>query len=126
MMSIVIKIVINAIALWVATALVSGLTLGGGTFAQKVFTLVVVAVIFGLANTVIKPVVKLLALPAYILTLGLVTFVINAFMLWLTGWVCEQIGVAFHVGTFLWSAVFGALIISIVSFVLHVVTPEPD
>ena len=80
-------------------------------------TLLIVALIFGLVNAVIRPVLILLSLPLEILTLGLFIFVINAFMLLLTGWIAQAIGLGFRVDKF-FAALLGALIISVVSFIL--------
>ncbi|HET8602029.1 MAG TPA: phage holin family protein [Segeticoccus sp.] len=129
-MSIVIKVLVNAVALWVAALVVPGITLGlpGHTesWTTQVGTVVVVAVIFGLVNAIIKPVVKFFAFPFIILTLGLLTLVINAFMLQITSWVAGAFNLAFHVNHFLWDAVFGGIIIAIVSMILHLVLPDRD
>jgi putative membrane protein len=74
-------------------------------------------------NALIRPVVKLLALPLIILTLGLVTFVINALMLWLTSWITGQLDVEFHVDGF-WPALVGALVITIVGWALDAILPD--
>lgn len=124
MQAFVVKTAINAVALWVATVIVPGVDVGGDSVLTTVATLLVVAVLLGLINAVIKPVVRLLALPAYILTLGLVTFVINALMLWLTARIAAALGVPFEVSPFFWAAVLGALVVSVVSFGLHLVLPE--
>lgn len=119
------KILVNAVAVWVATALVDGIDLAGHDTGSRVFTLIVVALIFGLVNTVIKPVVKLLAFPVLVLTLGLFTLVINALMLWLTSWLSGTLDLDFEVHGF-WTAVLGALIISVVSWILHMIIPDRD
>jgi putative membrane protein len=80
-------------------------------------TLLIVALIFGLVNAVIRPLLILLSLPLEILTLGLFIFVINAFMLLLTSWIAQAIGLGFRVDKF-FAALLGALIISVVSFIL--------
>jgi putative membrane protein len=128
MKSIVIRIVVNAVAIWVATVLVPGVSFDrpGSSGGGKVVALLVVAAIFGLINAFIKPVVKLFALPLFILTLGLITFVINALMLELTSWVSSRADLGFHVDDFFWSAIFGAIVISIVSWMLSVVVPDED
>lgn len=124
MQALIIKLVVNAVALWVAAAVVDGIGLPDtGTTGQKLLTLFVVAAIFGLINAVIKPLVKLLALPLFILTLGLITFVINAFMLLLTGWVADQLDVPFEVDGFV-AALLGGLVISFVSFLINVILPD--
>ncbi|MEV5922602.1 phage holin family protein, partial [Streptomyces pseudogriseolus] len=84
-----------------------------------------VALIFGVVNFLVKPVVKLLSLPLLILTLGLFTLVVNALMLLLTSWLADQLDLSFHVEGF-WTAVLGGLIISVVSWALNVVLPDGD
>jgi putative membrane protein len=74
-------------------------------------------------NASVRPILKLLSLPALILTLGLFIFVVNALMLWLTGWVSGLLGLGFHVDGF-WSAFVGGLVISLVSFVLSIFAGE--
>lgn len=118
MQTFAIKTLINAAAIWVAAWLVNGITLSGGDWQHKTITVVLVALIFGVVNFLIKPVVKLFSLPLFILTLGLITFVINALMLWLTSWASDALKLAFHVSGF-WPALLGSLIISIVSWGLH-------
>ncbi|WP_371480322.1 phage holin family protein [Kitasatospora sp. NBC_00315] len=111
----VIKTLINAAAIWVAAWIVTGITLTGSDWGHKTLTVIAVALIFGVVNWLIKPLVKLLSLPLFILTLGLITFVINALMLWLTSWASDKLDLDFHVEGF-WAALFGALIISLVSW----------
>lgn len=107
-MNLIFKLLINAAALWVAGAIVSGIELNG-TFWE----ILLVALIFGLINTFIKPVLKLLSLPVMILTLGLFALVINAGMLALTAWLTDYLSVQNF-----WSAILGAIVISVVSAVL--------
>ncbi len=111
----VIKTLINAAAIWVAAWIVSGITLTGDDWKHKTLTVVAVALVFGVVNWLIKPVVQLFSLPLFILTLGLFTFVVNALMLWLTSWASDKLDLDFHVDGF-WAALFGALIISLVSW----------
>ncbi|HET9103450.1 MAG TPA: phage holin family protein [Solirubrobacteraceae bacterium] len=123
-----IKIAINAVALWVASlVLKSGITFehSGSSTVQLVETVLIVALIFGLVNTFIRPVVKLFSFGLIILTLGLITFVINALMLWLTSAICAHFAVQFHVKNFV-SALVGSLIITVVSLVLQAVLPDDD
>ena len=108
-MTLILKLLINAAALWVAGELVSGIDLDG-----DFWTILLVALVFGLINTFIKPVLKLLSLPVIILSLGLFTIIINAAMLGLTAGITD----ALSINDF-WSAVLGAVIISIVSAVLN-------
>jgi putative membrane protein len=122
-MSLVIRLIVNAIALWVATLIVSGVELEGGSTQDRVITLLVVAVIFAVVNVVVRPIVNLLSLPLYVLTLGLFTFVVNALMLLLTSWIADQFDVPFNVDGF-WSAVLGGLVISFVSWLLNLLLPD--
>jgi putative membrane protein len=80
-------------------------------------SLFLVALVFGVLNASLRPLLKLLTFPLLILTLGLFTFVINAFMLLLTGWISERLNLGFHVAGF-WPAFWGGLVISIVSMIL--------
>ncbi|MES4902352.1 MULTISPECIES: phage holin family protein [unclassified Streptomyces] len=123
MKNLLVKTIANAGALWVAIWLLKDITLTGENTGRKAITLILVALVFGLVNVVVKPVVKLLAFPLFILTLGLITLVINALMLLLTSWLADKLDLAFHVEGF-GTAVIGALIISIVSWALHVVLPD--
>ena len=109
MIKLLIRWAINAFALWLAAAIVDGITLSG-TFIQ----ILIVALIFGLINALIKPLVKLIAAPLIIFTLGLFTLLINAFLLLLTSWLSSDILTVDG----LWAAILGALIISVVSWAL--------
>ena len=122
-MKLLVWIVVNAIALALAAWLLAGITLSGVSISERALTLLVVALIFGVINAVIRPVVKLLSLPFIILTLGLLIFVINACMLLLTSWVAGQLGVGFAVHGFL-TAVYGAIIIMVATWILELVLPD--
>ncbi|MFH9420229.1 phage holin family protein [Streptomyces sp. NPDC017529] len=123
MKNFVVKTIANAAALAVAIWLLKDITLTGENTGRKALTLVLVALIFGVVNFVVKPVVKLLSLPLFILTLGLITLVINALMLLLTSWLADKFHLAFHVEGF-WTAVLGGVIVSIVSWAMHMVLPD--
>lgn len=125
MKNFVVKTIANAGALAVAVWLLDKITLTGGNTGKKVGTLIGVALIFGLVNFLVKPIVKVLSFPLVILTLGLFTLVVNALMLLLTSWLADKLHLSFHVEGF-WTAVLGGLIISIVSWALHVVLPDED
>lgn len=86
MKNFVVKTIANAGALAVAIWLIGNITLEGGSTGRKALTLILVALIFGLVNFLVKPVVQLLTFPLFILTLGLITLVVNALMLMLTSW----------------------------------------
>lgn len=121
-MTFLLRVIINAVAIWLATLVLDGLeVVGGDDTTTTVIVFLVVALVFGLVNAVVKPIVKVLSFPLYILTLGLFTLVVNALMLMLTGWLSEQTDYGLRVDGF-WTALVGALIISLVSFVLSVLT----
>ena len=111
-MHVLLRLLINAAALWVATRLVSGISHTGDGV-----TLFGVALVFGVLNVAIKPVLFLLSLPFLIITLGLFTFVLNAVMLLLTSAASDALGLGFRIDGF-WAAFFGGLVVSVVSFVL--------
>ena len=122
-MGLIVRLLVNAVALWIATLIVDGIDVDASTTSGEVLTILVVAALFGVVNLFVKPIVKLLSLPLYILTLGLFTFVVNALMLLLTSWVAGLLGVPFDVDGF-WNAVLGALVISVVSWLLNVLLPD--
>jgi putative membrane protein len=111
-MQIIWRLLINAAALWAATRLVPGISFDGDWRL-----LLVVALVFGVLNVAVRPVLILLTLPLFILTLGLFTFVLNALMLWLTSAVSDALGLGFHVAGF-GAAFLGALVVTVVSFML--------
>lgn len=117
-MNFIVRFLITAGALWLAVWLVPGIT-HDGTWLE----LLGVALVFGLVNALIRPLIKLLTCPLVILTLGLFLLVLNALMLWLTAALSTAIGLDFHVAGF-WPAFWGALLISIVSAVLNLVFGE--
>lgn len=113
-----IRIAITAVALWVATLIVGGIDVTAASTPRKVATLVAVAVIFGLINGFLKPVVKSLGCVFYAVTLGLVAFVVNGLLLWLTSWVAGRLSLPFHVSGFL-AAFLGAIVVGVVSWLLN-------
>jgi putative membrane protein len=125
MKNFIVKTLANAGALGVAVWLIKDITLTGDSTWHKVLALILVALVFGIVNWLVKPVVKLLSFPLFILTLGLITLVVNALMLLLTSWLADKLTIGFHVYGF-WTAVVGALIVSVVSWVLHVVLPDDE
>jgi putative membrane protein len=118
-----VRIVVVAVALWVATLFVPGIGVTAGDPAVRLGTLVAVAVIFGVVNAVVKPVVKTIGCAFYILTLGLIALVVNALLFLLVGWLAGRLGLPFVVDGFV-PAFFGAIVVGLVSFVLHVVIPD--
>jgi putative membrane protein len=119
----VIKILINAVGLYVASLVVRNGVAFHGTGVQLAETVLIVALIFGLVNTFIRPVVKLFSFGINLVTLGLFTFVINALMLWLTSKISEHFAVAFHVQNFGY-ALLGSVIVTVVAMILHAVLPD--
>ena len=110
----VIRVLANAVAIWIAAAIVPGVTLGEEELGAQALTVVIVGAIFGLVNAVLKPILKILTLPLFILTLGLFALVLNALLLWLTSALAEVLGLAFTVDGF-WPALLGGLVVAIVS-----------
>ena len=126
MLKLLLRIVVSAAALGVAAWVVPGIVLSGTSTAAKVITLLIVAVIFGLINGILKPIIKTVGCAFYILTLGLVAIVVNGLLLWLTSWIAyNKLNEPFHITGFA-AAVEGALIVGIVTWVLHLVIPDED
>jgi len=119
-MNALIRVLITAVALAVATALVPGIELNGHTTLSKVLTLIVVALIFGIVNTFLKPVIKAVGCLFYILTLGLIGLVVNGLLLWLASWVAGKLKLPFHITGF-WPAFWGAIIVGLVSWLLSLI-----
>jgi putative membrane protein len=119
-------LVVNALGLGAAVWLFDDITLAGAdTRTDKIVTLLIVGGIFGVVTSVVRPIVNLLSLPLIILSLGLMLFVTNALMLLLTSEVADTFDLHFHVEGF-WTAVFGAIVISIASTIASAVLPSAD
>lgn len=116
----VLRVVVSAAALAVATAIVPGIQLQAASNASKTGTLLVVALIFGVVNTVLKPIIKMVGCAFYVLTLGLAAVVVNGLLLWLTSVIAGHLKVPFHIVGFV-AAVEGALIVGLVSWLLHLI-----
>jgi putative membrane protein len=119
-MSFIIRLLVNAAALWVATRIVPGVTFDGG-----VAPFLVVALLFGVINATLRPLMKILTFPLILLTLGIFALVVNGLMLWLLSSLSSSLGLGFHVSGF-WSAFFGALVVSIVSALLSLTVRPND
>jgi putative membrane protein len=117
-MRLLLRILINAAALWVAVRFVPGISYTGTPLM-----LLCVAIVFGVVNILVKPIIILLSIPAVLLTLGLFLLVINAFMLWLTGWLSTALGLGFHVEG-AGAAFLGAIVVSLVSWTLSIFLAE--
>ena len=122
-MRFLLRLLANAAALAAATWLFAGISLTAGTTGRKVGVLLVVALVFGIVNAVVKPIFTLVTVPLVLLTLGLFLVVINALMLLLTSWIAEQLGLGWHVDGF-WVALWGSILVSLVSFVLNAFVPD--
>lgn len=121
----VMRTIANACGLAVAAWLFSGITVTGDTTTDRVVTLVVVALIFGVILEFVRPIATFFSIPFLIVTLGLFFFVVNALMLMLTGWISEQFNLGFEVDGF-WTAVWGGIVISIVACLVGMILPTPE
>ncbi len=124
-MRFLIRIVASAIALAVATAVVPGIELTTASLTSKVLTLIAVALIFGVVNAILKPIVKVVGCAFYVLTLGLVALVVNALLLWLTSWLAGKLKLPFHITGF-WPAFWGAIIVGVVGWLLSILIRDRD
>ena len=125
-MSYLIRLAVSAVALWIATLLISGVQLTTDSTAKKVGTIIVVAAIFGLINMFLRPIIKTLGCGVYVLTLGLIAIIVNGLLFWLASWIAGGIDLPFHVQNFWPSAVLGALVVGVVSWFLNLVVPDGD
>jgi putative membrane protein len=124
-MKFLLRVLIAAAALGIATAAVPGIELRTGSTASKILTLIVVALIVGVVNAVIKPIVKTIGCLFYVLTLGLIGLVVNGLLLWLSSWVAGQLKLPFHITGF-WPAFWGAIIVGIVGWLLNLIFDDHD
>ena len=122
-MRFLLRLAVSAAALAVATAVLPGIQLTAGSTTSKLLTLTAVALIFGVINAVLKPIIKTIGCLFYILTLGLVALVVNALLLWLVSVVAGWLSLPFHVTGFV-PALLGAIIISVVTWLLSVLIPD--
>jgi putative membrane protein len=124
-MRFLIRVLASAAALAVATAVVPGIELTTASVTSKVLTLLAVALIFGVINAVLKPIVKIVGCAFYILTLGLIALVVNALLLWLTSWLADKLNLPWHITGF-WPAFWGAIIVSVVGWLLSILIGDRD
>lgn len=118
-----IRVVITAVSLWVAAVLVPGIALHTDNTSKKVLTLLGVAVLFGLINAFLKPIIKTFGCVFYVLTLGLFALVVNALLFELTSWAAGRLNMPFHVDGFK-AAFFGAIIVGVVSWLLNLLVHD--
>ena len=117
------RVVVIAIALAVATWIVPGIDNGATTTAASIGTLIGVALIFGLVNATLKPLIKFVGGCFYLITLGLIGLVVNALLFMLVGWIATSLGLSFTVSGF-WAAFWGAIVVAVVGALLHFVIPD--
>ncbi len=122
-MAFLLRVVLTGFALWIVSLIVSGIEfVGGDTTLQRIGIILFVALIFGLVNAIIKPIVQIISIPLYILTLGLIHVVINALMLWITSWITEHTTHwGLYIRDFWWTAIWAAIVLSIVGWLLSMV-----
>jgi putative membrane protein len=114
------RLLVNAAALWVATRLVPGVSFDGGTMP-----FLGVALVFGVVNAFVRPLMQILAFPLILVTLGFFLLVVNGLMLWLTSSLSASLGLGFHVAGF-WAAFWGALVVSVTSLLLSMLIRDPS
>jgi putative membrane protein len=124
-MRLLIRVIINAIAIVIATQIVPGIVGPPWNTLNGILAYLVIGLIFGVVNALIRPIVTLLTCPLVILTLGLFTFLINALMLWITGQIAQWFGINFQVNGF-WAAVIGALLVTVISILLSLFIPDDN
>ena len=123
-MGIIIRLVITAVSLWIATLLIDGIELTTESVPAQIGTLLAVALIFGLVNAVLRPIIKVIGCGLYVLTLGLIALIVNGLLFLLVSWIAGKASLPFHVDHFWPSAVFGALLVGIVSWLLNMLVPD--
>ncbi|MEU3016714.1 MULTISPECIES: phage holin family protein [unclassified Nocardiopsis] len=122
-MSLIIRVIANALALWAAVLLIDGIDVTAQDTAGQIVVYLVVGAIFGVVNAVIKPIVKTVGCLFYALTLGLIGLVVNALLFMLTAWIAGLFDVPFYVDGF-WPAFWGAIVVTIVSWVVSMFLPD--
>jgi len=123
-MGILIRLVITAVSLWIATVVIDGIRLTTESVGSQIGALLAVAVIFGIVNAVLRPIIKSIGCGLYVLTLGLISLVVNGLLFLLVSWIAGQFDLPFHVDDFWPSAILGALLVGVVSWVLNMLVPD--
>lgn len=124
MLDLVLRLASTAVALWLVTLIVSGIEVNAETTSGTVVTVGLVALIFGLVNMVIKPIVKFVGCGLYLLTLGLIALVVNGLLFLLVSWLAGEVGIPFHVDSFWPAAVLGALFVGVVSWAITAIVQQ--
>ncbi|MFC6018941.1 phage holin family protein [Plantactinospora solaniradicis] len=122
-MSFLIRLLIGAVALWITSLVVPGIELTGRSALDDALTVLVVALIFGVVNAVVKPIIRVVGCAFYVLTLGLFALVVNALLFLLTDWIADQFDLPFEIDGF-WPAFWGAIVMAVVTWLIGVVVPD--
>ncbi|MEV6821555.1 MULTISPECIES: phage holin family protein [Nocardiopsis] len=122
-MSLIIRVIVNALALWAAVLLIDGIEVTAQDTVGQILVYLAVGAIFGVVNAVIKPIVKTVGCLFYALTLGLIGLLVNALLLMLTNWIAGLFDLPFHIDGF-WPAFWGAIVVTIVSWLLSMFLPD--
>jgi putative membrane protein len=121
-MRFLLRLIINAFALWLTTLIVSGVTVrpyDTGTL-PTILTYLLIALIFGVVNAIIGTAIRIVAFPLYILTLGLISFIVNALLLLLVAWISSLMGFGLFISSFWWG-VLGALVLAVIAWLLGLI-----
>nr|WP_202421630.1 phage holin family protein [Nocardiopsis alba] len=121
--SLIIRVIVNALALWAAVFLIDGIDVGTDDTVGQIVVFLVVGAIFGVVNAIIKPIVKTVGCLFYALTLGLIGLVVNALLFLLTEWIAGLFDLPFHIDGF-WPAFWGAIVVAVVSWLLSMFLPD--
>jgi putative membrane protein len=121
-MRFLLKVIINALALWLTTLIVSGVTVHpyANDTTATVLTYLLIALIFGVVNAIVGTAIRIVAFPLYILTLGLISLLVNAFLLFIVSWISDAMGFGLHIDGF-WSGVLGALVLGIIAWLMGLI-----
>ncbi|WP_083934765.1 phage holin family protein [Nocardiopsis synnemataformans] len=122
-MSLIIRVIVNALALWAAVLLIDGIEVTAQDTVGQILVYLAVGAIFGVVNAVIKPIVKTVGCLFYALTLGLIGLLVNALLLMLTNWIAGLFDLPFQIDGF-WPAFWGAIVVTIVSWLLSMFLPD--
>ncbi|MGH1550110.1 phage holin family protein [Leifsonia poae] len=121
-MRFLLRLIINAVALWLTTLIVSGVTVKpyAPDTTALILTYLLIALIFGVVNAIVGTVIRIVAFPLYILTLGLISLLVNAFLLFIVSWISDALGFGLHIDGF-WAGVLGALVLGIIAWLLGLI-----
>ncbi|MBO9577240.1 MAG: phage holin family protein [Microbacteriaceae bacterium] len=127
-MRFLVKVILNALALWLVTLIIAGhivVTSFGPEWWQNVLTYLLLALVFGIVNAVVGTAVKIVAFPIYLLTLGLISIIVNGLLLWLVHWLSSLVGFGLQVvpgwPEGFWWGVLGALVLGVISWILGII-----